>query len=97
MAVLLCSESGIQLGQLSVRWTAPVFVILGISLLLGVLTPLAGVLVALLELACLVFAGQAVQAGMVLPIAAALLLAAVGPGGYSLDARLFGRRLVVRG
>lgn len=86
-----------QLGQLSVRWTAPLFVILGISLLVGVLTPLAGVLVALLQLACILTAGQTVQAVAVLPIAAALALATVGPGGYSLDARLFGRRLIVRG
>jgi uncharacterized membrane protein YphA (DoxX/SURF4 family) len=96
MAALLYSESGVRLGQLAMHWTAPIFVTAGLSLLVGILTPVVGLLVALLELACILVAGQGAQPAAVLPIAAALTLATVGPGGYSLDARLFGRRLIVR-
>jgi hypothetical protein len=97
MALVLYSDSGTAFSLISARWTAPVFVAVGISLLVGILTPLAGVLAAVLELACVLRMGYEGQAGILLPICVSLALAIVGPGGYSLDARLFGRRLIVRG
>ncbi len=96
MAFVLYSDSGTAFSQLSPRWTAPAFVAVGISLLVGILTPLSGILAALLELACVLRTGYGGQVAALLPIAASLTLAIVGPGGYSLDARLFGRRLIVR-
>ncbi len=56
-------------------------------LMLGVLTPLAALMAALG-----MFAQQAPWPQVVLPLALLML----GPGAYSLDARLFGRRLLGR-
>ncbi|TFZ44846.1 hypothetical protein E5C33_12595 [Stenotrophomonas maltophilia] len=54
---------------------------------LGVLTPLAALMAAVG-----IFAQQAPWPQVVLPLALLML----GPGAYSLDARLFGRRLLGR-
>ncbi len=59
----------------------------------GLLTPLASVVAALAELA---FAVLGEGASLVHPLLALdpLLLLMLGPGAYSLDCRLFGRRLI---
>ena len=61
----------------------------------GFLTPIVSVLCALLQLAILI-AGTAdiAPAAVVWPFDT-LLLALLGPGAYSIDARLFGRRVIV--
>jgi uncharacterized membrane protein YphA (DoxX/SURF4 family) len=74
----------------------------GCALVVGFLTPGAGVVAALVSLASAVvrplrdlpgpFEGG--PAGALLIVMAAAV-ALVGPGGYSLDARLFGRREIV--
>lgn len=74
----------------------------GASLLIGFSTPVAGALAWLLSLGVALswlpsptsggFGGAAATTFMVAMAAAVLLL---GPGAYSLDARLFGRREVV--
>ena len=68
----------------------------GLVLALGLCTPLVGAALAVLILAAQVFTVPSPFA----PIAGhvfldALALALLGPGGYSLDARLFGRREVL--
>lgn len=62
-------------------------------LALGVWTPIAGIVVCLLQLGLAVVADGTLE----LPLqraAMALCLALLGPGSWSIDARLFGRRRV---
>lgn len=64
------------------------------ALAAGFLTPLSAGIAAIIELS--IFAGNRTQSFW--PAVAALnalALVLLGPGGYSLDARLFGRRTVV--
>ncbi|MCC4594629.1 hypothetical protein NRY95_09585 [Xanthomonas campestris pv. phormiicola] len=73
------------------RWAALVLVLLATA---GALTPLAAALACAVP-ALALWHGTA-TAGSALPAALpALALALLGPGAYSLDARCFGRRLLV--
>jgi putative oxidoreductase len=63
----------------------------GALLLLGLWTPLAGVLVTLVEVCVLVLGTADVRSSILLGVVGAAL-AALGPGSTSIDARLFGRR-----
>lgn len=64
----------------------------GLLLVPGLLTPLAGALAVLLSFVGLLGHAQS-QAG--LTFAHALAVALIGPGAYSFDARLFGRRALI--
>jgi hypothetical protein len=68
--------------------------LMGLCLFLGFLTPYCATLCCLLEVALLMTTATSnhLQLGMSALIAAAEV--ALGPGAYSLDARLFGRRLI---
>lgn len=63
----------------------------GILLLAGLWTPVAGTLVAVLELA-IVFLGARDPLAPVLLATLGGTLAMIGPGAWSVDARLFGRK-----
>lgn len=63
----------------------------GLSLLLGLWTPLAGLIVALVE-AWIGFSERADLWVQILLAALALSLAMLGPGAWSIDSHLFGRR-----
>lgn len=88
----------VQAGLPTVTWPAPVplqivAAVAAIPLLIGLWTPVAGVLIAVAEL------GLAVQdpAAFWMHVhfaAMAAALAMLGPGGCSLDARLFGRKQI---
>lgn len=65
----------------------------GLLLLLGLWTPLAGVIVAISELA-IVISHRADPWLCVLLAALGASLAMIGPGAWSIDARLFGRKEV---
>ena len=72
--------------------------LIGTALAVGLLTPVAGVTMSALALAATFGAVRhpaATPAASLLVAAVALALAMLGPGAYSLDARLFGRREVV--
>jgi putative oxidoreductase len=71
-------------------------VIFAVSVLLwiGLWTPVAAVAAAALQLGIVVL-GQELSAASAVNAALALALAMLGPGGWSLDARLFGRKRIV--
>jgi len=76
-------------------WASTAAGLLGASICLGLFTPVSSIACCLIEVAMLLdMKGLAV-----VPLTSSILVAAslglLGPGGYSLDARMFGRRLVV--
>ncbi|HEX3746911.1 MAG TPA: hypothetical protein VHW09_23395 [Bryobacteraceae bacterium] len=68
---------------------------LAVFLCLGFLTPLASWLTCAAEVACLVFGCHAEARFTVLSSLTAVALSLLGPGAFSVDARLFGRREIV--
>jgi hypothetical protein len=64
-------------------------------LCIGFITPVVSVIACVFELASLVIAAQTDLRFIVLSSLNAAAIALLGPGAYSLDARLFGRRLIV--
>lgn len=73
-------------------WRALLLGLVVLALALGALTPAAGALSALFQLLCLAHAGWAHAAPPLIAAMTAITLALTGPGAYSADARLFGRR-----
>jgi uncharacterized membrane protein len=69
--------------------------LLGASLCLGVFTPVASILTCFIEIAALSDLKQIGITHLIVSILLAASLAMLGPGAYSVDARMFGRRLVV--
>jgi putative oxidoreductase len=65
--------------------------IAGILLLLGLWTPIAGVIIALSE-TWIALAGTDHPRGTILMATLGIALAILGPGALSIDARLFGRK-----
>ena len=64
-------------------------------LCLGFLTPVMSVVACAFEMTALLLAGQADGRFIALSSLNAIVIALLGPGAYSVDARLFGRREVV--
>jgi hypothetical protein len=65
------------------------------SLLIGFLTPFLCVAGAALVIAHMIINPQASSVVCVIAIANAVALALLGPGAYSLDSKLFGRRVTI--
>jgi hypothetical protein len=65
-----------------------------IALCVGLFTPVSAGLCALIEIIIWHFSGGAIAALHVCAVLVAMALAMLGPGAYSLDAKLFGRRRV---
>jgi hypothetical protein len=73
------------------------FVILalpGSALCLGVLTPYASTVSCLIELATIVGSGTRLEFPVIISIVITAALGVLGPGAYSLDARMFGRKII---
>ena len=68
--------------------------LMGLCLFLGFLTPYCAVLSCLLELAFLMTSTTSNHLQIGVSALTASAEAALGPGAYSLDARLFGRQLI---
>ena len=69
--------------------------LISLSLLIGFLTPFLCVTGAVLVIANMLINPQASIVVGVIAIANAVALALLGPGAYSLDSKLFGRRVTV--
>jgi hypothetical protein len=72
-----------------------VLILLSLALLAGLLTPVCALLGALIEAALLITSESAGIPMMLQGPVICLALALLGPGGYALDARLLGTRVVV--
>ncbi len=69
--------------------------LMSISLLIGFLTPFLCVIVAALIIANMIVNPHASSVLCVIAIANAAALGLLGPGAYSLDSKLFGRRVTI--
>jgi hypothetical protein len=69
--------------------------LLGAALCLGVFTPVASILSCFIEIVALSDLKQLGTTPLIVSILLAASLAMLGPGAYSIDARMFGRKLVV--
>lgn len=69
--------------------------LISISLLIGFLTPFFCVIVAALVIGNMIINPQASSVLCVIAIANATALGLLGPGAYSLDSKLFGRRVTI--
>jgi uncharacterized membrane protein YphA (DoxX/SURF4 family) len=87
---------------LAVNYNSPFYrlvfdgvLLISFSLLIGFLTPFLSVTGAVLVIAHMIFNPQASSVLCVIAIANAIALALLGPGAYSLDSKLFGRRVTI--
>ena len=69
--------------------------LLAALLILGLFTPILSTLICLLEIADLFISGSIISPPVYLSLLNVVALALLGPGAYSLDAWLFGRRVLV--
>ncbi|MFZ0563830.1 MAG: hypothetical protein WAM43_19630 [Terriglobales bacterium] len=67
--------------------------ILGLFILAGLWTPVAGALVGAVELWMVVAGGANIWMSLTLAVFGGTL-AMIGPGAWSIDARLFGRKII---
>lgn len=84
-------------GEIAVAMEMPVrCVLLGIAVLiwLGLWTPLAAIAGAAIEI-ILIFFARGFDPSLLIFAALVLSLAMLGPGAWSLDARLFGRKRII--
>jgi hypothetical protein len=70
-------------------------VVLSASVTAGLLTPVAALLGAIIELVILFRDAANLVAAALLGPLSAIVLSLLGPGAYSVDAQLFGRRVLV--
>ena len=92
LAVALLARTPYPDGPMSIGWAAAA--VCALALGLGSLTPISAAIAALILVGGSLSSVAANVDGVALAVIATAL-ALLGPGAYSLDARLFGRRVVV--
>ena len=95
VAVTLVLDASTRMAALAPWWMFFGVILLAISLCIGFLTPILSVLCCLFEVGSLLIGGGTGIPVILVSTMNAAALALLGPGAYSLDARLFGRRALV--
>jgi hypothetical protein len=95
LSVLLLDGVLGPLGKLDSSWVLLAPWAVAALLWLGLLTPVAAVLCVAIEVSTWLNSLGTLQAVHICAILDAFALTLLGPGAYSLDARLFGRRKIV--
>ncbi len=95
LGVLLIHGVAGRTAELGSVWFLVLAAALAVILCLGLLTPPVTALCIALELMTFYTAGASLETVNVCAIIDSIAVALLGPGGYSLDAKLFGRRQVV--
>jgi hypothetical protein len=75
-------------------WTTLLFLLPALSLAAGFLTPYTSIMCCFIQLAELLATGGTHGFHLAISILNSAILAALGPGAYSIDARIFGRRIL---
>jgi hypothetical protein len=94
VAATFAIEAVHHLGASSSYWLFAVVLLMSLSLSIGWMTPILSVVVGVCTAVSLVI-NLRLELVLVTLILNSAALALLGPGGYSLDARMFGRRVVV--
>jgi hypothetical protein len=92
---LLTNASGHVVLATQVSFPGLALIVLSIALVVGFLTPAVAVLGAVIEGTMLIASPETASALMLQGPLVCVALALLGPGSYSVDARLFGSRVVV--
>ena len=95
LAVMILNGFIGRLEGLSSWWILAAPAALGIAICLGLLTPLVAVLTIVFEVTTWAATGGPIGTVHVCAVLNAVGLSLLGPGAYSLDARLFGRRQLI--
>ncbi len=95
LAVMLIDGVSGRLLHLGSPWFLLAPGLVSIALGVGLVTPVACALTLILEGAAWLSSDRDIEAVHVCAVLTAIALVLLGPGAYSLDARLFGRRRVV--
>jgi hypothetical protein len=76
-------------------WAGVALGLLSLLMVVGALTPVACIAGALVEASCLLYRQGTEARYIVMALLVIAALGLLGPGAFSLDARLFGRRLII--
>jgi hypothetical protein len=95
IAAIFLNSVANRFGVSSAPLLFAISLLISICLTMGFLTPYLSVLACLIAIANLLFGPNSVDLLHVFPIIDAAVLAILGPGAYSVDARLFGLRVSV--
>jgi hypothetical protein len=76
-------------------WTSVGVGLLSLSMVVGAWTPAACIVGALVEISCLLYRQGTDRSSVVFALLVLAALGLLGPGAFSVDARLFGRRLII--
>lgn len=76
-------------------WVAVVSFVAASAVVAGLLTPVLALICGALKVYALIGTAQGIAPLIVLALLLSLAVAMLGPGAYSLDAKMFGRRVVL--
>lgn len=95
VAILPLLDNPATQGLLAPRWAMGFLSLAAICLCFGFLTPIFSILVCVLDLLGVSLLGRFDSPVVFFLILNPVALALLGPGAYSIDARIFGRRVLV--